>query len=373
MKKIAHIIEAGRYGGPNRTISSICQNKNNYEFIVISGDEDSNQFRNELNDLKIRHYFLNLTRIRFKFLLLIKYLINFIKELFIIIKILKSERVDLIHTHTFLDIKGVIAGRILGIPVIWQIHSSVLNQSFKPIFKLVKKIHKGSYICVSNLTKKVFFESDNLSKIEIIQSPVNTKIFNFINEHKSIENKKNIKICSVANFHKGKGHKYLIDLIDYMNKQNNNFVFKLYLKGRVYQNNLDYYNEIINLINQKSLHDFIFIDKNRPVFEFLSNKDIFILNSEAEASPISVWEAASFGIPILCTNVGDVKLFIEKYDSGQIFYNNDLKKSETQIMSFLDKKNYIKYSKNSRKMVLNEICQERIANMYINFYNENLK
>ena len=203
---------------------------------------------------------------------------------------------------------------------------------------MVKKIHKGSYICVSNLTKKVFFESDNLSKIEIIQSPVNTKIFNFINEHKSIENKKNIKICSVANFHKGKGHKYLIDLIDYMNKQNNNFVFKLYLNGRVYQNNLDYYNEIINLINQKSLHDFIFIDKNRPVFEFLSNKDIFILNSEAEASPISVWEAASFGIPILCTNVGDVKLFIEKYDSGQIFYNNDLKKSETQIMSFLDKK-----------------------------------
>ena len=133
--KIAHLIEAGRFGGPNRTIIEVSKAlKNEHEFIVISGKDDSEQFRLELDSIMVDSFFFPLTRLRFSFKVFVKYIVRFLYETILIYQTLKKEQIDVIHNHTYLDFKGVIVGRLLNKPVVWHLHSSILPNIIKPIF-----------------------------------------------------------------------------------------------------------------------------------------------------------------------------------------------------------------------------------------------
>lgn len=48
------------------------------------------------------------------------------------------------------------------------------------------------------------------------------------------------------------------------------------------------------------------------VWQFLSQADAFLLSSDTEQMPISVLEAMAFGLPILATDVGDVRTMVAK-------------------------------------------------------------
>lgn len=370
MKKVAHILEAGRFGGPNRTIIEICKSlKNDYDFIVVSGCEDSNKFRDELDRIQIKSFFLNLTRLRFNLNEFIKYIFKFPIEIYKIYKIVKDNKIDIIHNHTFLDFKGIIVGRILKIPVVWHLHSSILSSIFKPFFSFFLKLHSGNYICVSKLTRKIFLDPTYHLKTTIIQSPVDTEKFKYYKKNNLI--KKEISICTVANFHKDKGQKLLVEAFYLLinDEKAKNFKFTLHLKGKVYKNNIIYVKELKQRILKLKMQNLIFIDdEKKQVNNFLIDKDIFVLASKAEASPISVWEAASTGIPIICTNVGDVKYFIQKYNAGKILFNEDAESLKDLILLLSLNKEHTNYGFNAHKMVENEFCSTRIRNKYKNVY-----
>jgi glycosyltransferase involved in cell wall biosynthesis len=372
--KIAHIIEAGRYGGPNRTIVEICKSlKTDHDFIVISGREDSNQFRSELNAISVNSYFLNLTRLRFNFKQFIKYFFRFLYEIFKIYQIVRKEKVAVIHNHTFLDFKAIIVGRLLNKPVIWHLHSSILPKNIKPIFRFFLKIHRGNRICVSKLTKEVFLGSIDDQKTTIIQSPVDTDIFDF-NQKRSIyeRDNKTISICCVANFHKDKGQKLLIEAFYLLikSKETADLNLTLHLKGKVYTNNETYVDELRSFLKELNIENYVFIDSNESVevHDFLKNKDVFVLASKAEASPMSVWEAASKGIPVICTDVGDVKFFVEKYKSGLILSGQSAAELMELILTLCLSKELALFSINARKMVFNEFRSTVTKDRYLSVY-----
>ena len=70
---------------------------------------------------------------------------------------------------------------------------------------------------------------------------------------------------------------------------------------------------IVNLFNlplKKSLNFFInfnFLGKKHDINSALMDYDVYICSSYFESSPISVREAMATGLPILSTDVGDVK------------------------------------------------------------------
>lgn len=372
--KIAHLIEAGRFGGPNRTIIEVCKAlKNEHEFIIISGKDDSEQFRLELNQIQINSYFLNLTRLRFSFKVFVKYIFGFFYETFLIYQTLKKEQVDVIHNHTYLDFKGVIVGRLLNKPVVWHLHSSILPNKIKPIFLSFLRIHKGNRICVSKLTRDVFLGKSSNKQASIIQSPVDTDVFSFKSKTAISDRlKKVISICCVANFHPEKGQKILVEAFSLLLKlmESSDLQFTLHLKGKIYKNQKGYVDELIRLVKKHKIEKYVFFDSNQnnKVPDFLQNKDIFVLASEAEASPISLWEAASMGIPLLCTDVGDVRFYLEKYNCGKILFEKKPENLAELILSLSLSDDFLKFSSNAREMVLKEFSSKRIKNKYLNVY-----
>ena len=373
--KIAHLIEAGRFGGPNRTIIEVCKAlKNEHEFIVISGSEDSAQFRSELDLIMVDSFFFPLTRLRFSFKVFVKYIVRFVYETILIYQTLKKEQVDVIHSHTYLDFKGVIVGRLLNKPVVWHLHSSILPNKIKPIFLFFLKIHKGNRVCVSKLTQDVFLGKSSNKQASIIQSPVDTDMFSF-KPKTAMSNrlKKVISICCVANFHPEKGQKILVEAFFLLLKsmESSDLQFTLHLKGKIYKNQKGYVDELMRLVKKNKIEKYVFFDSNQnnKVTNFLQNKDIFVLASEAEASPISLWEAASMGIPLLCTDVGDVRYYIEKYNCGKILYHKSPENLAELILSLSLSDDCLKFSSNAREMVLKEFSSKRIKNKYLNVYN----
>jgi len=373
--KIAHLIEAGRFGGPNRTIIEVSKAlKNEHEFIVISGKDDSEQFRLELDSIMVDSFFFPLTRLRFSFKVFVKYIVRFLYETILIYQTLKKEQIDVIHNHTYLDFKGVIVGRLLNKPVVWHLHSSILPNIIKPIFLFFLKIHKGNHVCVSKLTQDVFLGKSSNKEASIIQSPVDTDVFSF-KPKTAISNrlKKVISICCVANFHPEKGHKILVEAFNLLLKsmESIDLQFTLHLKGKIYKNQKGYVDELMRLAKKNKIEKYVFFDSNQnnKVTDFLKNKDIFVLASEAEASPISLWEAASMGIPLLCTDVGDVKYYIEKYNCGKILYHKSPENLAELILNLCLSDDFLKFSSNAREMVLKEFSSKRIKNKYLNVYN----
>lgn len=373
--KIAHLIEAGRFGGPNRTIIEVSKAlKNEHEFIVISGKDDSEQFRLELDSIMVDSFFFPLTRLRFSFKVFVKYIVRFVYETILIYQTLKKEQIDVIHNHTYLDFKGVIVGRLLNKPVVWHLHSSILPNMIKPIFLFFLKIHKGNRVCVSKLTQDVFLGKSSNKQASIIQSPVDTDVFSF-KPKTAMSNrlKKVISICCVANFHPEKGQKILVEAFFLLLKsmESSDLQFTLHLKGKIYKNQKGYVDELIRLVKKYKIEKYVFFDSNQnnKVTDFLQNKDIFVLASEAEASPISLWEAASMGIPLLCTDVGDVRYYIEKYNCGKILYHKSPENLAELILSLSLSDDFLKFSSNAREMVLKEFSSKRIKNKYLNVYN----
>ena len=94
---------------------------------------------------------------------------------------------------------------------------------------------------------------------------------------------------------------------------------------------------------------------NNEVYEFYRNNpvDLFISTSKSEGLPVSMMEAASFGIPIVSTDVGGVREIVESGYNGQLLGE---RASADEFADFIkryydmDKSERDFYRENSRKL-----------------------
>ena len=100
------------------------------------------------------------------------------------------------------------------------------------------------------------------------------------------------------------------------------------------------------------------------------NSDLYLCVSKYESSPMSVWEAMSFSLPILSSNVGDLDYFNKKYNFGFIVKKTKIQNLEKKILEIYSNKNIReKLGKNARKFVSNKIdIKKTMNNFQKNFF-----
>ena len=83
-----------------------------------------------------------------------------------------------------------------------------------------------------------------------------------------------------------------------------------------------------------------------------------------------MWEAMSMELPIISTNVGDLKKFIKNDKNGYLVKKDDFKNISKKInYLMLNKKKMRKFGKINRKLVVNNFSVDIISKKTINFYN----
>jgi glycosyltransferase involved in cell wall biosynthesis len=321
MIKVANIVEEGRYGGPQARILTVAECLKDYdiETTVILPQQDSEFTIKILNEKKINFITIALRHLTRETTKLIRYFIFFTLEIMTLTNTLKKSDFDIVHCNGSWQLKGVLSGKLCRKKVILHLNDTSRPKLVKFIAMILGRIFVDGFICSGYKVKKYYDKEINFSKkpVVIIQAPVDTEIFRptFYSKNLSKNNRRELKIVTVANINPSKGIEYFIKMAYLLNQQFKNLLFQVI--GNFYCNNR-YKNLICSMIKKFELKNIAFIKGISDVRPYLDQAIIYVCSSIHEASPIAVWEAMAMEKPVVSSNVGDVSKFISNGENGFI-------------------------------------------------------
>lgn len=376
MLRVANIIEEAKLGGPQVRIANVAYAlRDKVETTVIIPRENSEHFRNKLDDYKIQYKVFNLSRVTKEFKVAFRYLFFSWLEIINLIRYFRKEKFDLIHVSGgSWQYKGVIAGKLAGMKVIWHLNDTSMPWFFRKIFSLLSNL-PDAYIFASQRTREYYKALTRSDLPEfIVPAPVDTKRFSptiHVEGDEALiaswDNK--TVIGTVANVNPVKGLDIFIRVAAELNKKIKNLQFVVV--GTIYPNQEKYYNELTALSKIIGVDNIEFIGMRNDVRPLLKRIDLYLCTSYAESSPISVWEAMSMGKPIVSSSVGDVPIYLKPGITGEVVSVADIEGTAIKAEEILTNDELlIQYQTHSREIAIQELDISKCATKHFQVYQE---
>ena len=371
--KVANIILDGRFGGPQNRILQVSEKLKKYgvNTVVIIPKKESDTFYSKLIQKDIQVKRLNLHRLTKHKPHLIGWFIFFIPELISLYRYLKRENIDLVHCNAPWQIKGVLAGKMAGLKVIWHINNAELPRGIKKIFYRLVRICDG-LILTGYRVKEYYFSNVSLeNKYALIQAPVDCHKFNsaIVKEDKRLSKHNGIKIVSLGTINPTKCYEDFIEVARILNKKYENLCF--YIVGQELDSQKKYMQGLKDLIDKYEINNVYFYGQAYNVPEVIKAADIYICASESESGPMSVWEAMAMEKAIVSTDVGDVKRFIKDGENGFVVPPRDAKALAEKVSILIENENLrVKFGKLARAVAVKELDVAICADKHRRFYLE---
>ena len=380
--RVANIIEEGRLGGP-QTRMALVASKLNKEINItfIFPKKDSKDFQKRCVSEGINYFLFSFTSVSRNWFNILRYLILFPFEVFMLLKYLKKNSFDMVHVSGgSRQIKGIIAAKLAKIKVIWELNDTYAPLFVRVIFFFISQL-ADSLVFASERTKE-YYETltPKNKKSFLIQSPVNTNFYDpsydfplegFIK--RNIEEKK-IIIGTVANVSPVKDFKLFLKIAQKLSLHSSKLTF--IVVGSVHNSQKKYYENLLDDINKLGMKNFFFLGTRLDVRPFLKVMDIYVCSSKNESSPLSLLEAMSMQKAIVSTNVGDVSKFITNGDNGFFVKNGDDSSFVNYIKNLIDNE-ILRYNlgKSAREVVKQKfdlkICTDNHLDMYQKIFDQN--
>lgn len=318
---ISHIINDD--GGVGRVVESLCNRQVNDGHIVYVFTANGKQnFLKRLNgDVKVEIITVMSSLPPIVFGMPIADIFRMLSERH------ASEKI-IIHAHNLVTVG--LSSKLKGIPIVCTIHglskfpntketlrTKLQTVALSSIIKKIKK-HGGSVIGVSRQTAAYY---EILSKREIktiYNGTPSIMLQNFFE-------KEGITIAHIGDISTAKGWDCTLKAFAKAKGLLPNINLRFVSAGRLCDIDL---RTIKSLQNELSISekDFEFLGFVNNPEDIYFNTDVLVLASDSEGLPMSILEAQSFGIPVLCTDVGGCSEiikdgyngFVVKKDSDEI-------------------------------------------------------
>ena len=303
-----------------------------------------------------------------------------LKCLFVLIKIFRKEKPDIVHTHTpKAGLLGMLAAKICGVKV--RIHTVaglplMVETGFK--FQLLKFIEKLTYASANQVwpnsysLKKFIVENGlcNTSKLSIIaggsSNGININRFNAaaLNANIIAEVKaqidfcdKNIYMLCIGRLVKDKG---IIELVlAFKQLQKTNEHVKLILVGQ-YEVDLDPLPQS-TLQEIESNPSIIHINWSNQVEYYLHLANIFVFPSHREGFPNVLLQAGAMQLPIVCSSIAGNIDIVTNNETGLTFE----KGNEAKLLEIL------KYALANKEQV-DAMANQLLNDIKLNYRRENI-
>lgn len=374
--RVANIIEEGRIGGPhirNLMVASAL-NKKKVEVTLIFPEENSNDLKKKCDLFNVKYLSLSLKTIKGSFSGFIIYVSLFLFEVIKLAWILRKKKYDIVHVSGgSLHSKGILAAKLAGIKVIWELNDTYAPKIVKNIFSVLSNLANG-FIFASERTKKYYSKLiPSKQNFFLIQSPVNTNLFNphaKLNIDKFFRNKKiqkKIIIGTVGNINPNKDHTTFIKTAAKLSSYEKKIIFVIV--GPIYKSQRKYFNYLSRLIKKNKIFNVHFIGPRNDVRSILKKIDIYVCSSKNESSPLSVWEAMAMENAVVSTDVGDIGKFIKNGQNGYITKVGDAESLAKNISKLIkNPKLRKKFGGYSRKIVINKLNLDLCARYHQKAY-----
>jgi len=220
------------------------------------------------------------------------------------LKIIKKNRIELIHAHSS-SVFWASAAKMFypNIKLIWHDHlgdEGKLNPERK---KGVQRI-SGKIDGIIAVSEKLKIWSQQYTKVKD-ENIVYIPNFPLLKESKIKRNNsdKKLKIVCLGNLRWQKGHPDLLKAISIIEKESPDLDFKLIIAGGYRQD--DYYLELQKIIKENQLEEKIeFTGSVTDTSGILYSSDIGVLSSVSEGLPVSLLEYGLASLPVVVTDVG---------------------------------------------------------------------
>ena len=319
--KVLNIIEDGRWAGPQKRITLVakCLQSAEIHTTIICPSKDSDYFVEQLNKSDIPVQTLPLTTMGRGTARILRYIFLFPIEVIMICRTIKRTDCDIVHiSGGAWQIKGALAALICKTRIVWHLNdTSTVGLPILP-FRILSRF-ADTIIFASNRVRS-HYNTLNIrlpSKSFNVPAPVTPSYFESIKTERPSSIGVYPRIVTVGNVNPVKGHDIFIKMCSELNLKGIDFTAEII--GAAYPTQSDYLLSLQSLIREYDLQEVItFRHDVTDVMPFLDSSDIYVCSSRAEASPTSVWEAMTRGVPVVSTDVGEVAEVLGKVSKDLI-------------------------------------------------------
>ncbi len=377
--RVANIIEEGKLGGPQVRIANVASAlQPHVETTVVLPFENSDRFCAKLQDLNIPFKEFNLSRITKEVRVALRYLFFFWYEVLLLARYFRREKFDLVHVSGGAwQYKGVIAGKMAGIKVVWHLNDTFMPGFIRKLFGFFSP-YADAYIFASERTKEYYGSLIKFDKPAfVIPAPVDTRHFDPSGEYPGDEEiidswRGKIVIGNIANINSIKGLETFIHAASLLNVEYDNLLFVVV--GSAYKTQNHYLKCLQSKCDDLSVVNIEFMGYKTDIRPVLQRFDIYVCSSKAESSPISVWEAMSMGKPVVSTDVGDVGLYVGNAINGFIIGVGDCGALRNRLSTLINNEDMrSKFGSRGREIAIRNLDISLCAHRHLAVYSYLLK
>jgi len=313
--------------------------------------------------------------------------ISHMKSFVTILKLLRKEKYDIVHSHTpVASLITRLAAFLTGTKLnVYTAHGFYFHENMNPTaYKIAYYLEKifGKY-----LTHKIFFQSKEdfeLALSDKFQKPenlihisngvsaerFNPEIYNRKEIREKLDVNEGIVITFIGRLVSEKGIKELIESFDSIYKSNNRAI--LLIVGDSVQGDRDGI-DIISLINSLSpgaKQNVKLLGLRDDIPEILQATDLFVLPSYREGLPRSIIEAMAMAKPIVATDIRGCREEVFPGVNGELCEPKNPQSLANEINKIINDNHLMeKYGSNSRELFLSNFDEKVVLKRQLEVFN----
>ncbi len=296
-------------------------------------------------------------------------------------KIIKNEKIDLIHIHVWNPASGrygFLAADSANIPIVTTEHDPFQLNFLKDAFKKFTLNKVSKIITVSEENAKVLKKlyPKHSKKISVIHNGLDltwwqSQLLRFTNEDRKEVKEKIFKakedtliITTIAELHERKGLKYLIEAMPSLTSEFPNIKLVIIGEGNTRPN-------LENQIKKLNLEaNIILLGRQKEIPKLLKSSDIFALPSLREAFGLVLTEAMFIPLPIVATKVGGIPEVVVDKKTGLLVDPKDPQSLAKALRTLIsDPKKRAAFASTGFSRVIKNFDAKRMAEEYGKAYN----
>jgi len=369
LQTVLYVNRIAEIGGAEVSLLNLVQEIQKYDYtpVVVLGSYGPLCKRLKKLNIKIYIYPLGFPHL--------KNPIPFLKSLLFLYHIIKTEKVQLIHSNTLWDNQyGVLSAKLSGIPHILHVRGFPEQKaSWKSLYNM------GSLaICNSEDTKRTFSKYGGFRKrTEVVYNAVDTE--RFIPDPKSRQNvrqrygfdKTDVVMGVAGRLSEEKGQLFLLKTLLPMLKSNANFKVLIAGDAKIHPGST-YPDKIMTFIRQNSLEEnVIMAGYIEDMNGFYNALDLFLLPSFREPFGRVLIEAMATETPIIASRVGGVPEVVDHEINGCLINPHDADNWRQCIDKLINNKSLrVQLGKAGRMKVLKKFTSEKVTSQIVAIYRD---
>lgn len=347
-KNILHLSRTMEHGGAEKVVCQLCQDIKATHFIASCGGVHVEP----LNEIGVKNFWIpDMDG---------KNPVDILKTIFILTKIIKTHRIDVIHSHHRM---AAFYARLLQFwfPKLKHIYTS--HSIFTGKRWLLKfALSKAKVIACGDTVKQNLINEYKIKEVLVI--------YNSVTRSKVVDCDNKVINCEV-----NKGS-YLIGNIGRLTEQKGIDVFikaiaivatkKCNVKGVIIGDG-EYREELEKLVKELNMRDnIIFLGFQENIFSLIKQMEFIISSTRREGFPLVPIETFSAGKTIIVSDIENNLEIVESGKNGLSFKKDDIEDLAEKIEMMMENKEY--YEKNAKKSYDERFSYEKFVSDYEKVY-----